>query len=122
MTREFQIRRILRKISKQRVALILKPGDVWVIEKALKIDEKVEAYIATCLMRGWIEILENSVPSGQLTKDVKLPNIPLNELFNETKNIYRITESGWSVINRQKTLLYLTFLVGLMTLILMILI
>jgi len=122
MTREYQIRRILRKISKQRVALILKPGDVWVIEKALKTDEKVEAYVATCLMRGWIEILENSVPSRDLTKDGQLLNIPLNKLFNETKNIYKITDSGWSVINRQKTLLYLTFLVALMTLILMILI
>jgi hypothetical protein len=120
MIREFQTRRILRKISKQRVAFILKPGDVWVVEKALKIDEKGEAYIATCLMRGWIEILQNSVPSRQLTKDGKLPDVPLNKLFNETKNIYRITESGWSVINRQKTLLYLTFLVGLLTLILMI--
>jgi len=81
MTREYQIRRILRKISKQRVALILKPGDVWVIEKALKTDEKVEAYVATCLMRGWIEILENSVPSRDLTKDGQLLNIPLKQVI-----------------------------------------
>jgi hypothetical protein len=120
MKRECKIRRILRKISKQRVALILKPGDVWVIENALQIDETAEAYIATCLMRGWIEILENSVASGQLIKEDMLPNKPLNELFDEAKNIYRITESGWSVINRQKTLLYLTHLLGLMTLIIMI--
>lgn len=118
--REKHIRCILRRIAKQRVALILKPGDVWVIENSLIIDNNSEAEVATCLMRGWIDILEKSIRFGQLTKDGKLPNKPIDKLFNETGNIYRITESGWAVINRQKTILIVALLIAFMTLIFMI--
>lgn len=107
-------------IAKQRVALVLIPGDIWVIENSLIIDNNFEAEVATCLMRGWIDILEKSIRFGQLTKNGKLPNKSLDKLFNETGNIYRITESGWAVINRQKTILIVALLIAFMTLIFMI--
>lgn len=118
--KEYFIRRTLRKIARQRVAMILEPNNIWVIEKALVSNEKIEAAIATCLMRGWIEILDKSIPIGRLTSDGKLPNKPLNEIFKEVGNIYRITDSGWSVINRQKLQIILSLFVATLTLIFMI--
>jgi hypothetical protein len=120
LKREIHVRRVLRRIARQRVALILKPGNIWVIENALTTNDNSEAEVATCLMRGWIEILEKSIRSGQLTKDGKLPDKPIAELFNATQNIYRITDSGWLVINRQNTIFILTLLIALMTLLFMI--
>ena len=47
MKREFSIYQTLKAVSKQRVALILQPGNVWVIERAIPDDEVTEANYAT---------------------------------------------------------------------------
>lgn len=95
--REWQIRKALRKASMQRVALVLQPGNVWVIENALEHTEETDAALKTCYMRGWVEILENSVPTGQLTKE---GNLPQGQLFNSSSPIWKLTDSGWAAINR----------------------
>lgn len=67
--REWKIRRALHLLSKQRVVLVLQPGNVWVIEKAVQDNEDTDAALKTCYMRGWVEPLENSVPKGKLKDD-----------------------------------------------------
>jgi hypothetical protein len=67
--REHFIRSVLKKLSRQRVAVLLQPGDVWVIEKAVNVDDDdVKEALRTCHMRGWVEPLSNSVPRGALTR------------------------------------------------------
>jgi hypothetical protein len=79
------------------VALVLKPGNLLVIERAVEsTDEQIEAWLRTCLIRGWVEVLENALPNGRLTKDQRLPK----PLFSEVNPLYRTTDSGWSVIHR----------------------
>jgi hypothetical protein len=95
--REFSIYRTLRAMSRQRVAMLLKPGNVWVIEKAVPDNDQTEAELRTCHMRGWIEPIENSVAAGNLTPDGELPKGPL---LTKRKPLYRLTDSGWNHIYR----------------------
>ncbi|GGB42229.1 hypothetical protein GCM10011380_34650 [Sphingomonas metalli] len=95
--RERQIRKVLSGLARQRVAMILQPQGVWVIERALQRDEDTEAALMTCHMRGWVEPLHDSMPTGDLTPDMKLPSGPL---FTRTQTVFRLTEGGWSALNR----------------------
>lgn len=95
--RERQIRKVLSGLARQRVALILQPQGVWVIERALVRDEDTEAALMTCHMRGWVEPLHDSMPTGNLTPDMKLPPGPM---FTRTEAVFRLTEGGWSALNR----------------------
>jgi hypothetical protein len=95
--RERQIRKVLAGLARQRVALILQPQSVWVIERALVRDEDTEAALMTCHMRGWVEPLHDSMPTGDLTPDMKLPPGPM---FTRTQAVFRLTEGGWSALNR----------------------
>ena len=94
--RERRVRRVLRSLAGQRVVAVLQPGNVWLIENAPELPGKEEA-ITTCLMRGWVEVLQDAVPKGQLGPD-GLPD--RDEPFKGHGTIYRITDSGWAVINR----------------------
>lgn len=67
------------------------------IERALQHDEDREAALMTCHMRGWVEPLHDSMPTGDLTPDMKLPSGPL---FTRTQTVFRLTEGGWSALNR----------------------
>lgn len=95
--RERQVRATLRKLSKQRVAVVLQPHGVWVVEKAVPDTEDNAAALKTCFMRGWVEPLENAVPTGDLAADGSLPR---GRLFTRATTLYRLTDSGWAVINR----------------------
>jgi len=92
---------------------VLQPGNVWVIEKAVEDNEETDLALKTCYMRGWVEPIESAVPRGKLTADGKLPQ---GNVFNQTGPFYRLTDSGWSVINRSHQLLLMTVLLGLLTL------
>lgn len=108
MRRERQIRQVLLKLARQRVTLVLQPGNIWVIERALMIDGDTDAHLKTCYMRGWVEQLEHAIPSGQLSPGGELPK---GDLFTGTTPIYRLTDSGWSVINRSHQFtLFMVFL------------
>jgi len=95
--REREVRQVLRRLGRQHVGLILQPGNVWVIEQALMHDEKTDTILLTCLMRGWVEVLEQSLPRGKLTAEGNLPPGPM---FDSVAPIYRVTDSGWNAINR----------------------
>jgi hypothetical protein len=95
--RERQIRKVLSGLARQRVAMILQPQGVWVIERALQRNEDTEAALMTCHMRGWVEPLHDGMPTGDLTPEMKLPSGPL---FTRTQTVFRLTEGGWSALNR----------------------
>ena len=94
---ERAIRRTLRKLARQRVALVLQPGNVRVIERALIHDENTPALLLNCEMRGWVEVLQEAAPHGNLTDGGRLPP---GTLYDRVERVYRLTDSGWNAINR----------------------
>jgi hypothetical protein len=109
--RERSIRRVLRALARQRVAAILQPGGVWLVERAPTNLPFMAEALQTCMLRGWVEVLHHAVPSGALSDKAELQNGPI---FQGTKTIYRLTESGWAVINRTQAWIIATFLVALL--------
>lgn len=95
-TRERRIRGVLRRLSRQRVALILQPGNVWVVEKAIESSPEVEADLSTCYMRGWVEPLANAIPTGQLTAPDRIP------AMSERTTLWKLNDSGWYIIRRSQ--------------------
>lgn len=112
MFREFRIRRTLRRLAKQRVALILKPGNIWVVERALTPDDNEEADLQTCIMRGWIEILHDAVPSKRMPDQDS--NFSLQGAVPAP--IYKLTDGGWAVLNRDYLVSILTLGIGILSL------
>lgn len=97
LRRERKVRKVLRQLARQRVALVLQPGNIWVIEKAVDDDDEADAALKTCLMRGWVDALENSVPKGKLNRDGSLPE---GSLADSEGPLWKLTDSGWAAINR----------------------
>lgn len=94
---ESDIRRTLKRLSRQRVAMVMQPGNVWVVDNAVEDTEETDAALKTAYMRGWVEPIENAVPKGKLGPDGRLPPGPL---FQRTGPLWRVTEGGWAVVNR----------------------
>ena len=109
--RERNIRRLLTALSRQRVVVVAQPGNFWVIERAPVGLPNQEEAIATCRMRGWIDVLEDAVPKGEWDA-YGMPD--LERSFKRTEPIYRLTDSGWAVINRVQTWLIATFMVSVL--------
>jgi hypothetical protein len=109
--RELAIRRTLRKLSRQRVALVLQPGNVWVIERAVSSTAETDTALKTCHMRGWVEPLENAIPQGKLTPD---RNLPAN--FAGVGPIWKLTSAGWSVIHRSNELALIAIVIAVISL------
>ena len=97
----WKIHQILRRLAKQRVELVLQPGNVWVIGGAVPDNEENDALLKTCHMRGWVEPLEDSVPKGRLNPDGSFPD---GKLFQSQGTLWKLTDSGWSAINRSHQL------------------
>ncbi len=95
---ERDIRLTLKRLAGQRCALVLQPGNVWVIENALGYSEQIEAALNTAHMRGWVEQIHNAVPSGTLGPNGELP--PPDKLVTRISPLWRLTEGGWAVVNR----------------------
>jgi hypothetical protein len=112
--RERFIRGVLRKLSRQRVGLILQPGNVWVVERAVGGEKGVEEALRTCHMRGWTEPLTDSIPKGALTPEGTLP--PPDKLFSGHGPIYRLTDAGWNVIHRTHEWVVVTCIASLIAL------
>jgi hypothetical protein len=113
MGREMFIRSVLRRLAKQRVAAILQPGNVWVIEKAVIEDDHVDEALRTCHLRGWVEVLDNAVAAGTLKPDGSLPE----ECSMHIKPMYRLTDSGWGVIHGTHAWIVATWVTAFATLI-----
>jgi hypothetical protein len=107
------IDRTLRKLSKQRVRLVLQPGDHWVIDRAIPQDDDTNAALLTCQMRGWVEPLHHALPSAQLAPDGSLPP---NINFDKMQTLYRLTSAGWSVIHRSDQIAACALLIAAMSL------
>ena len=115
--REHFIRGVLRKLARQRVAVVLQPGNVWVVERAVEDTGETDAALKTCHMRGCIEPLENAIPKGKLTPDGKLPE----KLLQRTGPVYKLTSAGWSVIYRSNQLALIALLISAMSFLLSVL-
>ena len=103
--RERFVRKTLRKLSRQSVAMVMQPGNIWLIEKAVSYNEENHTALLTCYMRGWIEPIQQGVPSNSLNPDGSIPSGPL---FTRKETLYRLTDSGWAVINRSHQLAIIT--------------
>lgn len=112
LQREHAIRRALRNLAKQRVALVLHPGNVWVIENVVDTKE-TDAALKTCHMRGWVEPLMNAVPKSKLMPDGQLP---INLEFENVAPLYKLTSAGWSVIYRSYQLALFAVLISVLSL------
>ena len=93
---ERKVRRTLRRVAKQRIGAVL-PGNCWLIEHAVGTDPVTHAALLTCYMRGWVEPLEDAVPSAKIPTD---GNLPPNFQFEGKQTFYRLTSAGWSAIHR----------------------
>jgi hypothetical protein len=92
------IREVLEQVSRQRVPLVLQPGNVWVVDNAVAKDANTHAALMTCYMRGWIEPIERAIPTGHLTSD---GNLPPGNLYQGLSDIYRVTSTGWSIVHNE---------------------
>jgi hypothetical protein len=109
---ERTVERTLRNLSKQRVRVVLQPGNYLVIDCAIKRDDETEAALQTCQMRGWVEVLHQA-PSAQLPATGQLPaNFPN---FEKTETFYRLTSAGWSVIHRSDLIAICALLISAMS-------
>jgi len=107
------VHQTLRKLAKQRVRLVLQPGDYWIIDRSIPEGEDTRAALLTCQMRGWVEPLHHAVPHAKLAPDGSLPP---NINFNEMQTVYRLTSAGWSVIHRSDLIATCALLVSAMSL------
>lgn len=113
LRRERMIRKALRAIARQRVTLILQPGNVIVVENGTPDAEWFNVAVQTSHIRGWVDILHDSIPSGTVQFEGRNPILP-KEM--NPKTMYRLTEGGWSVINRSHGWVIATFFICLLTL------
>ncbi len=114
--RERLIKSTLARLAKQRVALILQPGNLWVVERAVneEDDPDIAAVLRTAYLRGWVVAEPNAIPTGKLAPDGSLPR---GNLFTGSAPVYRLTEAGWNVINNSQTWVVATFTVATVSLI-----
>jgi hypothetical protein len=112
--RERKIRRALRGLSRQYVSRVWWPdassvppdrsppeGPCLDIDDAVMVhDEGALEALQTCILRGWIEELPEKI-SSRLTPGDNRPTIS-PWVFPYQITHYRITEAGWSEINRTR--------------------
>ncbi len=106
------VKQALTAIARQHVTMIL-PGNVPVIENSPPRTEQFEAAVLTAHIRGWMEILHEGTPTGQLEFQAGKPILP-DRLERQTH--YRLTDAGWAVIHNTQTWIIATFVVSLLAL------
>ena len=111
LKREYSIYKTLSRISKQRVVLLLQPGSAWVIEKALPNTSQHQANIRTCMIRGWVETLHESIPSTNIDNNHGLSK---GFKFDSNEDIYKLTDSGWNAIHRTHVITLLSIIIALL--------
>ena len=111
---ERAIRRAVRGLARQRVAAILQPGNMLVVERGPSRRDPSEAALRSCHLRGWAEPIANAVRSGSLGPD---GTIPEGGIYDRVGPLYRITDAGWHVLRRTHIWVIWTFLVALLSLV-----
>ncbi|MCU8075891.1 hypothetical protein [Shewanella sp. SM29] len=98
---EFKMHRVLKKVARQRVAMILKPGNVPVVERAIGRDEETKTFLLTAQIRGWVDILHEDMPTGKIDENGKMN---MEQPFESKENHWKLTDSGWAAIQRRHQL------------------
>jgi len=91
--------------------MVLQPNNVWVLEYAVKDTEETRELLYTCQLRGWVELLHESVPTGNLDSDGSLPKGPV---FSSENHVWKLTDSGWGAIQRRHEIAVLGIFVGIL--------
>jgi hypothetical protein len=114
MVTEHMIKNTLRRLARQRVALYYQRGDVWVIENAVSESESIDiaSALRTCQLRGWVTPEKNPMIRYDVDPEGNFPKDP-----SGITTVYRLTEAGWSVINRSHVWVISTFVVAAASLI-----
>ena len=107
---EFKMHRLLKKVGRQRVTMILEPGNVPVIERAISRDEKTKGLLLTAEIRGWVEVLHEALPTGQIDQDGRFNEQP----FQSLETHWKLTDSGWAAIQRRHQISLLGLAVALL--------
>ncbi len=108
----WKIHRLLKRLAKQRVGMVLQPGNVWVLEYAVEDTDETRELLYTCQLRGWVELLHESVPTGKLSADGSLPT---GQLFSSENHIWKLTDSGWGAIQRRHVITILGTIVAILS-------
>jgi hypothetical protein len=111
--RERQVRKALRAIASQRVAMWDPQREMIVLEKSPSREEWFELGVRTALIRGWVQVLHEHLPTGQVTFQGKDPIFPRSASL---MTHYKLTEGGWAVLNRSHAWVLATFLVSAISL------
>ncbi|HHC6463055.1 hypothetical protein HJ014_18840 [Vibrio parahaemolyticus] len=106
---EQQLLAVLNKIKRQRVAIILEPGNVPVIERAIGNDESIKAMLLTAQIRGWVEVLHENIPTGQVSASGEMN---MSNPFSSVQTYWKLTDSGWAAIQRRHQLSIFAFAVS----------
>ena len=109
LLRERQVKRALRAIARQRVAIVMQPGNVQVVEHSPPREEWFELGVRTAQIRGWVEVLHEGLPTGTVQMLGNVPQLP-SSMAPTTH--YKLTEGGWAVLNRSQAWLLATFMVS----------
>ena len=108
---EFKMHRLLRKVGRQRVTMILEPGNVPVIERAISRDEETKVLLLTAEIRGWVEVLHEDLPTGQIDQDGRFNE---EQPFQSLETHWKLTDSGWAAIQRRHQISLLGLTVALL--------
>ncbi|MDO8432406.1 MAG: hypothetical protein Q7S58_08370 [Candidatus Binatus sp.] len=109
---EREIKKVLRRLSRQRVRMILQPGNAWFVERAVMSDESAQTALRTCHLRGWAEPIDHrAIPNMEVSDEGDLPTNPIS-----INPVYRLTDSGWNAIHNTHSWIVSTFAVALVTL------
>lgn len=111
---ERAIRRVLRQLARQRLAMVLQPGNAWVIETSVSRDDESNNALLTCYLRGWAEPLDQAVPFGEVPLDGRFADD--KPIFTQMAQMYRLTDSGWAVVNRAQLWILTGVFVGIVSL------
>jgi len=113
--RERAVRKALRAIARQRALMFVGPERVMVVENGTPDAEWFDVAVQTCLIRGWIDVLHDSFPSGTL--GFRDDGAPIFPEYMPLKSVYKLTEGGWAALNRSHAWVISTFIIALVTLV-----
>ncbi|WP_162592888.1 hypothetical protein [Variovorax sp. PBL-E5] len=109
---EREVRKALKIIAGQRVAMILQPGNVLVIERSPTSTEWFEEAVQTCRIRGWVEVLHEGLPSADLDFHDQTPILG----SARPKTHYKLTEGGWNAIRGTHALVIVAIILSALSL------
>lgn len=88
--------------------MILEPGSVPVVERAICRDEETNALLLTAQIRGLVEVLYDNIPTGEVSSDGAMD---LHNPFQKSETHWKLTDSGWGVIQRRHQTSILSLLI-----------